>query len=246
MSSVHAAHLVVCRGQERWERACARMCGNTCGVRTGKGFHPYDTNVCTGNNLTNSSLFGQSESGIHDSLAFFGQSRKAKTTQNRAFIESRPPFAPEPMLLSRVLLRESRSLGATAKKIGGSSIVGISGGGSGSGSGRNSSRSSGGNACQHRPLFSSSGDGDDADQPLREFMATLGVYFTLPEQGVTSPEILTRLARVMSDIWYMLLLVRVYDMVFFRPSNHEWLYKCLRVYCCCSRGTAYSSSLVLY
>lgn len=129
---------------------------------------------------------------------------------------SRPPDAPapEPMLLSRVLLRQSRSLGATAKKIGGSSIVGISGGGSGSGSGRNSSRSSGGNACQHRPLFSSSGDGDDADQPLREFMATLGVYFTLPEQGVTSPEILTRLACVMSDIWYMLL-VLVYDMVFF-------------------------------
>lgn len=27
---------------------------------------------------------------------------------------------------------------------------------------------------------------------LREYMATLGVFFTLPEQGVTSPEILTR------------------------------------------------------
>lgn len=27
---------------------------------------------------------------------------------------------------------------------------------------------------------------------LREYIATLGVFFTLPEQGVTSPEILTR------------------------------------------------------
>lgn len=27
---------------------------------------------------------------------------------------------------------------------------------------------------------------------LREYIATLGVFFTFPEQGVTSPEILTR------------------------------------------------------
>ena len=108
------------------------------------------------------------------------------------------------MLLPRVLLRESRSLGATAKNIGRVSIVRISGGGGGGGgggSGRNSSGNGGGDACQHRHLFPSSGDGDDDDQPLREFMATLGVYFTLPEQGVTSPEILTRLARVMGDTW---------------------------------------------
>lgn len=108
------------------------------------------------------------------------------------------------MLLSRVLLRESRSLGATAKKIGCSTIVSGSGGGSGSGNGRNSSRSNSGDACQHRPLFSSTGDGDDDDQPLREFMATLGVYFTLPEQGVNNPEILTRLVRVAGDTWCMI------------------------------------------
>lgn len=40
--------------------------------------------------------------------------------------------------------------------------------------------------CSHNN--SSSNNGED----LREFIATLGVYFTLPEQGVTSPEILTR------------------------------------------------------
>ncbi|CAM9160482.1 unnamed protein product [Scytosiphon promiscuus] len=41
---------------------------------------------------------------------------------------------------------------------------------------------------------SSSADGDGSDQPpcLREYIATLGVFFTLPEQGITSPEILTR------------------------------------------------------
>eukprot|EP00903_Cladosiphon_okamuranus_P005499 g5480.t1 len=47
---------------------------------------------------------------------------------------------------------------------------------------------------------SPSGDGNAAgavveadDMPsLREYIATLGVFFTLPEQGVTSPEILTR------------------------------------------------------
>lgn len=32
----------------------------------------------------------------------------------------------------------------------------------------------------------------DVDESLREYMATLGVFFTLPEQGVTTPEILTR------------------------------------------------------
>ena len=38
------------------------------------------------------------------------------------------------------------------------------------------------------------GAGVDADDipSLREYIATLGVFFTLPEQGVTSPEILTR------------------------------------------------------
>lgn len=54
-------------------------------------------------------------------------------------------------------------------------------------------------------LFSSSsaaspgkveGDVDvDAGPSLREYMATLGVFFTLPDQGVTTPEILTRLVR---------------------------------------------------
>lgn len=34
-------------------------------------------------------------------------------------------------------------------------------------------------------------DADDVPS-LREYIATLGVFFTLPEQGVTSPEILTR------------------------------------------------------
>lgn len=43
----------------------------------------------------------------------------------------------------------------------------------------------------------SSGSVDGADAPdqlpcLREYIATLGVFFTLPEQGITSPEILTR------------------------------------------------------
>lgn len=39
-------------------------------------------------------------------------------------------------------------------------------------------------------------DGDDSrDDVLRGCMATLGVYFTLPDQGVTSPEILTRYGR---------------------------------------------------
>ena len=102
-----------------------------------------------------------------------------------------------------MLLRESRSLGVTAIKIGRSSIVSVSGGSSGSGGGRNSSRSSGDDGCQH-PLFSSTGDGDDDDQPLREYMATLGVYFTLPEQGVNSPEILTRLACVAGNTWYVI------------------------------------------
>ncbi|CAM9446519.1 unnamed protein product [Ectocarpus fasciculatus] len=32
----------------------------------------------------------------------------------------------------------------------------------------------------------------DAGPSLREYMATLGVFFTLPDQGVTTPEILTR------------------------------------------------------
>lgn len=35
---------------------------------------------------------------------------------------------------------------------------------------------------------------------FRQFMATLGVYFTLPEQGVTIPEILTRLVVILESI----------------------------------------------
>lgn len=35
---------------------------------------------------------------------------------------------------------------------------------------------------------------------FRQFMATLGVYFTLPEQGVNKPEILTRLVVILQCI----------------------------------------------
>lgn len=49
--------------------------------------------------------------------------------------------------------------------------------------------------CSSSAPFSSDACEDvrvDGLPSLREYMATLGVFFTLPEQGVTSPEILTR------------------------------------------------------
>lgn len=48
--------------------------------------------------------------------------------------------------------------------------------------------------CSSSLPSSDAGEGVDADDlpSLREYIATLGVFFTLPEQGVTSPEILTR------------------------------------------------------
>lgn len=48
--------------------------------------------------------------------------------------------------------------------------------------------------CSSASPSSDAGAGVDADDlpSLREYIATLGVFFTLPEQGVTSPEILTR------------------------------------------------------
>lgn len=64
---------------------------------------------------------------------------------------------------------------------------------------RRNGRSWRGQFVRTRPLCSSTspstdGAGVDADDlpSLREYIATLGVFFTLPEQGVTSPEILTR------------------------------------------------------
>lgn len=70
---------------------------------------------------------------------------------------------------------------------------------------RSSRRSRRGHIAGTRFLCSSStppssdvGAGVEADDlpSLREYIATLGVFFTLPEQGITSPEILTRF-----DIW---------------------------------------------
>lgn len=48
--------------------------------------------------------------------------------------------------------------------------------------------------CSTSPSGDAAGAGVEADDmpSLREYIATLGVFFTLQEQGVTTPEILTR------------------------------------------------------
>lgn len=123
----------------------------------------------------------------------------AQPISNRYFILTVPPRrhageslhhttsnAASCMLLARVLRWSSCPLGTRVAVLGdGRATITTT-------SNKKRRRTTSGFVVGRRAVSSSSCSSDAADD-LREFMATLGVYFTLPEQGVTSPEILTRL-----------------------------------------------------